>query len=201
METRRMPTDDARRPRVLYVEDDPVLRWLGVEILGFADYEVLDAGSVREAIDVLLDNEVDAAVLDRQLPFHRDAHVAVTSLAGRPDSSSTMTCSASPTSIPRGRPTRSHCSSMPSRSHRPRGLLRARGPLPLGPSVPRWPGLSPRVGSGWARRYRPSSRRRAMSGRDPSERRRSWKLGKEKPAPPSLAASERCRSISNWPIL
>ena len=68
METRRMPTDDARRPRVLYVEDDPVLRWLGVEILGFADYEVLDAGSVREAIDVLLDNEVDAAVLDRQLP-------------------------------------------------------------------------------------------------------------------------------------
>ena len=48
-----MDTDRALRPTVLIVEDDPLIRWSGAETLADAGFDVLEAASADEALEVL----------------------------------------------------------------------------------------------------------------------------------------------------
>jgi DNA-binding response OmpR family regulator len=56
------------RTSVLVVEDDPVLRWLVCELVAGAGYDVIAAGDLREAVEAVLEHEVDLVILDRNLP-------------------------------------------------------------------------------------------------------------------------------------
>jgi DNA-binding NtrC family response regulator len=61
---------EAPRPRVLVVDDEPLIRWSLAEALGERGYSVVEAGTGRAAIDeVLASNEPFAViVLDLRLP-------------------------------------------------------------------------------------------------------------------------------------
>jgi DNA-binding NtrC family response regulator len=48
-----METTRALRSAVLIVEDDPIIRWSGVETLGGAGFDVLEAGDASEALALL----------------------------------------------------------------------------------------------------------------------------------------------------
>lgn len=56
------------RSRVLVVDDEPVHCLLVREILESSEYEVYEAGSGPEAVDMLRRMDVDAVLLDKQLP-------------------------------------------------------------------------------------------------------------------------------------
>ena len=61
------PTTRAR-PRVLVVDDSPIVRELLVELLTGAKLDVLTAGDGREALDVLARNQVELVVSDVEMP-------------------------------------------------------------------------------------------------------------------------------------
>lgn len=61
---------EAPRPRVLVVDDEPLIRWSLAEALGDKGYSVVEAGTGREAIDEVLASSDPFAVivLDLRLP-------------------------------------------------------------------------------------------------------------------------------------
>src|SRR5580765_8079723 len=61
------------RPRVLVVDDEPLVRWSVAETLGARGYQALEAGSAAEAIDTLTrEPGIDAVLLDVLLPENFD---------------------------------------------------------------------------------------------------------------------------------
>ena len=58
----------AARPRVLVVDDSPIVRELLVELLTGAKLDVLTAGDGREALDVLAREKVELVVSDVEMP-------------------------------------------------------------------------------------------------------------------------------------
>ena len=69
-ETFHIAIAEAPRPRVLVVDDEPLIRWSLAEALGERGYSVVEAGTGREAIDeVLASSEpFGVIVLDLRLP-------------------------------------------------------------------------------------------------------------------------------------
>ncbi|MBX3174319.1 MAG: response regulator [Gemmatimonadaceae bacterium] len=65
-----MKPPEASAPRILVVDDDPVIARLVVRFLKPLGYEVLTAGSSDEAV-LQLDERVDAMVLDVRIPGMR----------------------------------------------------------------------------------------------------------------------------------
>jgi CheY-like chemotaxis protein len=61
-------------PRILVVEDEPALRFLITEVFsGEAGFEVVEARSADEAIDVLAhDHNIDCVFTDVRMPGRRD---------------------------------------------------------------------------------------------------------------------------------
>lgn len=68
-----METTRTTRPAVLIVEDDPLIRWSGVETLEEAGFEVLEAANADEAV-TLLESRNDILVLftDVDMPGRMD---------------------------------------------------------------------------------------------------------------------------------
>lgn len=67
-ELRRGGSKANARPRVLVVDDSPIVRELLVELLTGAKLDVLTAGDGREALDVLARNPVELVVSDVEMP-------------------------------------------------------------------------------------------------------------------------------------
>lgn len=54
--------------RVLVVEDEIIIRWLAVSSLTEAGFEVLEAGTAAEALEILESNEIDLLFTDIAMP-------------------------------------------------------------------------------------------------------------------------------------
>ena len=85
-------------PRVLLVDDEPSMRWTMAEFLRRGGYETLTAEDFDAAVSVLQDTEVDAAVVDINLPGRsgiellkelsaRESYVPVIMITGEPNHS------------------------------------------------------------------------------------------------------------------
>lgn len=67
------------RPRVLVVDDEPLVRWSVAETLRARGYQTVEAGSASEAIDILMrEPAIDAALLDLLLPDNHDLWLLAT---------------------------------------------------------------------------------------------------------------------------
>lgn len=55
-------------PKILCVEDDPIMQLMLKDVVGAAGAEFVLAGSVQEAREKLTESQFDMALLDRQLP-------------------------------------------------------------------------------------------------------------------------------------
>jgi DNA-binding NtrC family response regulator len=71
-------------PTVLVVDDEPLIRWAIGERLRDEGYDVLEAGTGREAID-RCGQQVDLVLLDSRLPDLEGQSVLRQLLNGRPD--------------------------------------------------------------------------------------------------------------------
>ncbi|PZA13679.1 response regulator [Rhodopseudomonas palustris] len=72
------------RPIVLVVEDEPLLRMNAVDMIEAAGYEVLEAGSADEAIEILEKrNDVRLVFTDIQIPGSMDGLKLARAVRGR----------------------------------------------------------------------------------------------------------------------
>ena len=65
-----IPVAETPRPRVLVVDDEPLIRWSIAEVLGECGYSVVEAGTGRAAIEEVLGSSepFEVIVLDLRLP-------------------------------------------------------------------------------------------------------------------------------------
>lgn len=62
-------TQNAPMPRILVVEDEPLLRLMNADLLSEAGYEVVEAGNAHEALDVLTcHDDIKVVFTDVEMP-------------------------------------------------------------------------------------------------------------------------------------
>jgi CheY-like chemotaxis protein len=69
---------------VLIVDDEPVIRTILRRCLGRAEFDVLEAGAVAPAIEVLRGHEVDLLLTDLQMPGGNGTELIAWAQANRP---------------------------------------------------------------------------------------------------------------------
>lgn len=78
--------NDARPATILFVEDEPLVLMLAVDVLEDAGFTVLQAENGQEALDILADHpEIEALVTDVNMPGLDGCALAKDAIAARPD--------------------------------------------------------------------------------------------------------------------
>ena len=69
MDTKQTPADAMAKPRILVIDDDPVLKRVIAMGLGKSGYEVTTVGNGEEAMAVLKSSVFDVIMVDMMMPF------------------------------------------------------------------------------------------------------------------------------------
>jgi CheY-like chemotaxis protein len=69
MDTKQTPADATAKPRILVIDDDPVLKRVIAMGLGKSGYEVTTVGNGEEAMAVLKSSVFDVIMVDMMMPF------------------------------------------------------------------------------------------------------------------------------------
>ena len=69
MDTKQTPADATAKPRILVIDDDPVLKRVIAMGLGKSGYEVTTVGNGEEAMEVLKSSVFDVIMVDMMMPF------------------------------------------------------------------------------------------------------------------------------------